>query len=94
MACARRLFWRAAWFLCTTPLAAMRSITLRDFSSAAAAFALSPAAIAFFTFLTAVLSWVRSETFYARRFTAWRAALRADLMLAMALIRCGKRGGF
>src|SRR5215831_3968082 len=54
MACARRDFVRDARFLCTIFLYATRSMTACEALSVAAAAALSPAAIAFLTCLTAV----------------------------------------
>ena len=94
MACARRLFCRAAALRCRTFFAATRSITLRDASSAAAAAVLSPAAIAFLTFLIAVRTAVRKLKLWLWRLSAWRARLRADLILAMALIGLRKGGEF
>jgi hypothetical protein len=44
---------------------------------------LFPAATAFFTFLIAVRTSVRSFMLWARRPMAWWARLRADLMFAM-----------
>src|SRR6267143_158058 len=47
------------------------------------AVSLLPAATAFFTFLMAVRTEVRSLMLWMRRCTAWWARLRADLMFAM-----------
>ena len=54
IAAERRLFWRAARFLCTMFLSAMESITGCDSLNTACAAALSPASIALRTFLIAV----------------------------------------
>jgi hypothetical protein len=59
------------------PFAATRSITDCDFTSAATAAFLSPAAIAFFTSLMALRAAVCRLTLWLRRLTAWRARLRA-----------------
>src|SRR5262245_25583294 len=94
MACASRAFWRAAALRCRTPFAATRSIVAWDFTSAAVAAFLSPAAIAFLTSLIAVRAAVRRLMLWSRRLTAWRARLRADLILAMCLFRLQKRREF
>ena len=90
MAWARRLFWRAAALRCMMPLEAMRSIVAWDFTSAAAAAFLSPPAMAFLTSLIALRAAVRMLMLWARSLTAWRARLRADLMLAMCLFQLPK----
>src|SRR6185312_15574710 len=85
IACASRDFVREARFLCTIRLSAMRSITACDSRNVAAAAALSPAAIAFLTFLTAV----RSADFWLalrwRVVSACRARLRACAVFAILL---------
>src|SRR5436190_1598983 len=94
MAWARRLLWRAAAFGCSTPLAATRSITACERASAAVAAFLSPAWIAFWTVLIALRAAVRRLRLRLRRVIAWRARLRADLILAMEfrVESGGKRG--
>ena len=62
----------------------MRSMTRWDWSIILAAPSLLPAATAFFTFLIAVRTSVRSFMLCVRRPTAWWARLRADLMFAMS----------
>jgi len=56
IACANRCLLREARFLCTTFLSATRSITDCCTRNSLSAAALSPAAIAFFTFLIALRS--------------------------------------
>ncbi|MNC98914.1 hypothetical protein D3C83_170160 [compost metagenome] len=69
-------------------------MTERDFSSAAAAFALLPDAIAFLTSLIALRAAVRRLMFRSRRLSACRARLRADAMFAIASIRLRKGAKF
>src|SRR5688572_20164190 len=66
-----------------TPLATTRSMTRWDWRSTLAAASLSPPATALPTFLIALRTSVRRLMLCARRSTAWRARLRADLLLAM-----------
>ena len=83
MAADRRLLWRAALFLWMMFLSAIESIVLAARCNTACAAALSPASIAFFTFLTAVRSSERRLALCWRRFSLWRARFLADAVLAM-----------
>jgi len=85
IACARRDFVRDARFLCTTFLSAMRSMTTCETLSVAAAAALSPAAIAFFTCLTAVRNDERRLALCLFLVVACRARLRAWALLAIGI---------
>src|SRR2546425_60304 len=77
---ASRLLCRAASFLWMTFLSAMRSMipvaSLKVFRAAA----LSPAAIALVTLLIALVNAERRLALCLRRFSAWRAALRAPFV--------------
>src|SRR4030095_5653867 len=92
MADAKRDFVRETIFLCTTFLSAMLSITACDSWNVLAAAALSPAAIALRTFLTAV----RSSDFWLalrwRVISAWRARFLAWAELAMTSVPWINRG--
>src|SRR5690606_40747262 len=68
---------------CALPIWARRSMTRCDWRSVFSAASRSPAATAFRAFLIAVRTVVRRLMLRARRSSAWRARLRADLMLAM-----------
>src|SRR5690349_20695018 len=61
----RRLLWRAALFLWKRPLSATESITLCVALKISVAFALSPAATAFWTFLMTVRNFERSAVLAA-----------------------------
>src|SRR5215471_5407180 len=89
---ARRLLWRAAWFLWITFLSAIRSRTLAAARSWRAAPALSPAAIALRTLFTALRNADRSDVLCWRRFSAWRARLRAWAVLAIGVGASKRRG--
>src|SRR2546427_423910 len=82
---ASRLLCRAASFLWMTVLSAMRSMipvaSLKVFRAAA----LSPAAIALVTLLIALVNAERRLALCLRRFSAWRAALRAPFVFAMSI---------
>src|SRR6267378_1195170 len=80
---ARRLLCRAASFLWTTFLSAMRSIIPEALLKIFRAPALSPAAIAVVTLLIALVRAERRLALCLRRFSAWRAALRAPFVFAM-----------
>src|SRR4051812_10133530 len=88
IACARRDFVLDARFLCTMRLSAMRSMTACDSRSVVVAAALSPVAIAFLTFLTAVRSADFKLALRWRVASAWRARLRACAVLAMKYGPC------
>src|SRR6516165_148243 len=83
MACARRDFVRDARFLCTIFLSATRSTTACEALSVAAAAALSPAAIAFLTCLTAVRNDERRLALCLFLVIACRARLRAWALFAI-----------
>src|SRR5438270_3027699 len=87
IACASRLLWRSPALRCRTPFATTRSMTRCDSRSDASAASLLPAATAFVTFLIAVRTLVRRPMLCERRPSAWRARLRADLVLAMEMQR-------
>ena len=70
--------WRAALFLWKRPLSATESIIGWAVLKSSAALALSPAATAFWTFLTAVRNLERSDVLAALSLTSWRARLRPD----------------
>jgi len=86
MRIARRLLCRAAAFLWMIFLSAMESITPDARCSTVRAAFLSPAAIAFLTSRIALRNSERRAALCRRCFSACRARLRADAMLAM----CGK----
>src|SRR3989441_5883540 len=87
---ASRLLCRAASFLWMTFLSAMRSMipvaSLKVFRAAA----LSPAAIALVTLLIALVNAERRLALCLRRFSAWRAALRAPFVFAMSIPEKGR----
>src|SRR6267143_3063412 len=80
---ASRLLCRAASFLWMTFLSAMRSMIPEASLKVFRAAALSPAAIALVTLLMALVSAERRLALCLRRFSAWRAALRAPFVFAM-----------
>src|SRR5438067_12376079 len=85
IACASRDFVRDARFLWTIFLSATRSMMPCDICIVFAATALSPAAVAFFTFLTAVRSVDFIVALRLRVTSACLARLRACAELAMEL---------
>src|SRR2546430_12546009 len=96
MACASRCLLREARFLCTIFLSAMRSITDCWAWNSFVAAALSPATIAFLTFLTALRSADRRLALRFRVASFCRARFLAWAVLAMkisAFLECGKRTG-
>src|SRR5262249_39284999 len=87
IAWASRCLLRAARFLCTTFLSAMRSITDCSARSCLTAAALSPAAMAFFTFLIAVRTADLTLALCLRLTSDCRARLRACAVLAMRILQ-------
>ena len=83
IACASRDFVRDAAFLCTIFFSVIRSIADCDACIVFAAAALSPASIAYFTFLTALRSSDLRLALRLRVASACRARLRACAEFAM-----------
>src|ERR1035441_10010568 len=77
---ARRLLWRAALFLWKRPLSATESMTGWAALNSSVALALSPASIAFCTFLTTVRKCERIAVLAALSLTSWRVRLRHEAM--------------
>src|SRR5690606_17143730 len=82
----RRETLRLAVFLCSTPFCALRASSGAALFSASAAAVLSPEAIASSTLRTAERARVVRALLICVRFSVWRAAFFAELVLAILLV--------
>lgn len=87
MAADKRLLCRAALFLWIIFLSAILSMVLIESEKTALAAVLSPAMIAFCTFLIALRRVERKLTLWIRCLTACRARLRACALFAIVLFQ-------